>query len=204
MLDISFIKNPPFIKAKNYYTGRSKPVELIIIHTMEAPEKGTTAESVAKYFRDSGVKASAHYCIDNDSIVQCVWDNNTAWHCKNANSNSIGLEHAGYAAQTKKDWEDEFSLAMLDNSAQLCAYLCEKFNIPVQKAEFKSAGDPTVLKKGICGHVEVPAHGSHWDPGPEFPWDKYLSMVNEYLNGKTGAESISGKDKDSPGAAIRT
>lgn len=183
MLDQSIIDNPPFVRAKNYYAGRNKKVQLIVLHTMEAPEKGTTAESVAQYFKTSGVKASAHYCIDNNSVVQCVYDKDTAWACRNANSNGVQIEHAGYAKQNTEDWMDEYSKSMLEISAQIAAYLCNKFNIPVRRAEFAGANDPTVIKTGLCGHADVPLHGSHWDPGPDFPWDYYLEQVKKFLVG---------------------
>jgi N-acetyl-anhydromuramyl-L-alanine amidase AmpD len=183
MLDQKIINNPPFIKAKNFYKGRKKKVQLIVLHTMEAPEKGETAEAVAKYFRDSGVKASAHYCVDNNSIVQCVWDRDTAWACKNANSNGVQIEHAGYAKQVEKEWMDDYSKEMLEISAQICAYLCNKFNIPVRRAKFAGKNDPTVIQTGICGHADVPLHGSHWDPGTSFPWDYYFERVKFYLVG---------------------
>lgn len=181
MLDQKIIENPPFVKAKNYYPSRTKKVQLIVLHTMEAPEKGTTAESVAQYFKTSGVKASAHYCVDNNSIIQCVYDSDTAWACKNANSNGIHIEHAGYAKQNTEDWMDEYSKAMLEISAQECALMCKKFDIPVQKAVFKSDSDYTVVKPGICGHADVPLHGSHWDPGTEFPWEYYFELVRKFM-----------------------
>jgi N-acetyl-anhydromuramyl-L-alanine amidase AmpD len=176
-----FNTNPQFIKAKYFNKGRVKPLELIVIHTMEAPEKGTTAESVGKYFQNIGVKASTHYGVDNDSVVQYVYDSNTAFGCKNANANGVHIEHAGYADQNAADWSDEYSQAMLKKSAQIAAYLCEKFNIPVQKAVFKSESDPTVIKRGFCGHADVPLHGSHYDPGKNFPWPLYLRLVKEEL-----------------------
>lgn len=181
MLEKILIENPPFIRAKHFRKGRIKPVELIVIHTMEAPEKGSTAENIANYFKRGERVASAHYCIDNDSLVQCVYDSNTAYACKNANSNGVQLEHAGFAKQTADDWNDEFSKSMLEISAQISAYLCNKFNIPIQKAEFKSANDSKVLKKGFCGHADVPNHGSHWDPGTSFPMEEYLEKVKKFF-----------------------
>jgi len=173
--------DPKFVQAKYFRKGRIKPVELIVIHTMEAPEKGETAENIANYFKTIDRPASAHYCIDENSIVQCVYDSNTAYHCKNANANGIGLEHAGYAKQTVEDWADEKSVAILKISAQISAYLCNKFNIPVQMAEFAGKYDFTVIKKGFCGHADVPLHGSHYDPGTNFPWGLYLEMVQEEI-----------------------
>lgn len=176
------IEDPEFIKAKYFYKGRDAKVELIVIHTMEAAEKSSTAERVGRYFQNPGVAASTHYGCDDDTVVQYVYDSNTAYGCRNANKNGLHIEHAGYAKQDAGDWGDEFSQKMLHNSAQIAAYLCNKFNIPIQRAEFKSANDPTVVKKGFCGHADVPKHGSHWDPGKDFPWGQYLELVKYYYD----------------------
>ena len=180
-LDNKIIDNPPFIKSPNYYNSRLKEVELIVIHTMESGEKGNTAEAVAKnWFGVKESRVSAHYCIDNNSVVQCVYDSHTAWHCKNANSNGIGIELAGTANQTKDQWNDEYSNSQLEICAQICAYLSHKFKIPVRKAEFVK-GSSQVLRPGFVGHVDVPFHGSHYDPGKNFPWDKLFTLTNKCL-----------------------
>lgn len=170
----------PFVQAKNYTKGRIKPVELIVLHSMEAPEKGSTAENVAHYFATSA-PASAHYCVDNDSVIQCVRDEDTAWQCKNANANGLGIEHGGYARQSADEWLDDYSKAMIELSARLAAGLCKKFNIPAFRAVFVGPSNPKVIKPGFCMHREVPLHGSHTDPGPNFPIDYYLSRVRVYL-----------------------
>lgn len=172
----------PFIQAKHYRKGRVKPIQLIVIHSMEAPEKGETAENVARYFSTTDVEASAHLCVDNNSIVQCVSLEDTAFHCKNANGNGIGVEHAGYARQTREEWLDEYGIAMLDLSAKLCAELCEKYSIPASVAVFAGLDNPAVVKGGFCGHGSVPLHGTHSDPGDGFPWDHFLERVVFYLN----------------------
>ena len=43
----------PFVQARNYTRGRSNAIDLLVIHTMEAPEKPTTAENVANWFAGS-------------------------------------------------------------------------------------------------------------------------------------------------------
>lgn len=178
-----FNTDPKFIKAKYFRKGRNgvEP-NLIVIHTMESPEKGSTAENVGHYFQQPSNPASTHYGVDTDSVVQYVYDSNTAYGCKNANSNGVHIEHAGYADQKAIDWQDENSQKILRMSAQIAAYLCRKFDIPVQRAVFASKTDPKVIKKGFCGHADVPLHGSHYDPGKEFPWEQYFGYVNEVLS----------------------
>lgn len=171
----------PLLQARHFRKGRIKPVELIVIHSMEAPEKGSTAENIARYFQTIERPASAHLCIDNDSIVQCVRFTDTAYHCKNANANGVGIEHAGYARQTEKEWLDEYGIAMLELSAQAAAKLCRQFKIPAMRAAFRSSSNSAVVQRGFCGHADVPSHGSHWDPGKGFPWGYYLERVRHYL-----------------------
>lgn len=172
----------PFVPAKNYTKGpRRKGIDLIVIHTMEAPQKGNTAENIANWFAGATApQASAHYCVDNDSIVQCVMDDDIAWHAPGANHNGIGIEHAGYAKQDPKAWGNDYNQAMLTLSARLTAYLCQKYEIPILRLtvpELKAGG------RGICGHVDCTnAFGAgigHWDPGNFFPYDEYLGWVRD-------------------------
>src|ERR1051325_12198787 len=113
----------PFRQARNYTKGRIRPVELIVIHSAECAKVTKAAEGVANYFAISA-PASAHYTVDVDSIVQSVKTSDTAWQCKNANANGIGIEHAGYAKQTREEWLDDYGQSMLDLSAKLVAALC--------------------------------------------------------------------------------
>lgn len=175
----------PFIQAKHadlFYPKRQTPT-LIVIHTMENPEKPYQAESVALWFagraKAPAPVASAHYNVDEDSIVQSVRDTDRAWHAGPVNGFSIGIEHAGYAKQTTSDWFDAPSQAILWRSARLASKLCKRYNIPIQRATEESIANKTA--RGFCGHVDVSKafkhKGGHWDPGPNFPYDHYLELV---------------------------
>jgi N-acetyl-anhydromuramyl-L-alanine amidase AmpD len=171
----------PFVEARHYLRGAPRRrVDLIVLHCMEAPEKSNRAEACARYFAslpDAGPKASAHFTVDNDSIVQCVRDEFVAYHAPGANHNGIGIEHAGYAKQSREEWLDDFGLAMLQRSAGLAARLCRRWNIPVTLVL------PTGLRigqRGITTHAYVSeafGRSKHWDPGPSFPLDRYLNWV---------------------------
>lgn len=172
-----------FIQARNYTKGpRTKgAIRLIVIHDMEAPETKNTAENVARWFAGSTApQASAHYCCDNDSTVQCVRDADIAWHAPGANANGIGIELSGYAKQTRTDWLDPYSKQMLDTQViPLVAQLCKLYSIP---AVWLLPSQVKAGKKGICGHIDVTRafperHGSHTDPGPGFPRDYLIKSV---------------------------
>lgn len=165
-----------FKQARNYTKGPRADIRWIVIHSMEAAEASTTAENVASWFASTAAPgASAHFCIDDNSIVQCVKEDDIAWHAKGGNKYGIGLEHAGYAKQTQAQWLDAFSKQMLQRSAALTADICKRRNIPLTflNAEALKRGD-----KGVTTHKEITkafaVAGGHIDPGPNFPMDQYL------------------------------
>lgn len=172
-----------FRQAAHYTKGRTKPIRLVVIHDMEAPETGTTAESVANMFADpNGRQASAHLCCDDNSIVRCVHDADTAWHAPGANNDGLGIEHAGYAKQTTTDWLDTYGRAMIERSAAAVALWCKAYSIPPVRLTVAQVKDGKT--KGLCGHVDVTNafhQSTHTDPGPNFPWDYYLTRLKAHL-----------------------
>lgn len=172
----------PFVQARNFTRGRSNAIDVLVIHTMESPEKPDTAESVAQWFAGATApQASAHYCIDENSIVQCVHDDDVAWHAPGANHNGLGFEHAGRAAQTTKDWNDAYSQAMLERSAKLVAQKCVEHHIP---AVWLRPADLRAGKRGITGHADVSDafhRSDHHDPGTSFPIEAYLARVKAHM-----------------------
>ena len=114
-----------------YTAANGRPVDLVVFHTMECPEDSSRAEWCATYLRDSNRTASAHFYLDDDSIVQGVDVKHVAWAAPGGNRQGIQLEHAGYAAQNPTQWDDDYSRRMLDLSARLTAWLCTTHRIPV-------------------------------------------------------------------------
>jgi hypothetical protein len=180
--DLGFI---PFVQAKSYTAiyPKTRFIRVITIHTMENPEKPEAAENVALWFAGktayAAPAASAHYCVDLDSTVQCVRDMDIAWHAPGVNNDGIGIEHSGYASQTPQEWDDAPSRMILWRSAKLTARLCSLYGIPFVKL---SSDDLLAGKRGIIGHVDAtkayPGPGrTHYDPGPNFPWTRYLELV---------------------------
>ena len=167
-----------FVQARNYYRGRRKSVRLIVIHTMETPQKPGTALSVARWFAGPDAPiASAHYCFDDAETVQCVREEDTAWHAPGVNSESVGFEHSGSAALRHAGWVDRYSQLVLTRSARQAAITAARHRIPLVHLtnEQLAAGAP-----GFVGHIqvtEVYKQGDHTDPGPEYPWDAYLKLV---------------------------
>jgi N-acetyl-anhydromuramyl-L-alanine amidase AmpD len=170
----------PFIEARHYLRTPRHPRH-IVLHSMEAPEASSRAEACAQYFARGERIVSAHYCVDSDSAVQCVDDHWIAYHAAGANQSGIGIEHAGYARQSSKEWLDDFGRRMLSLSIQLAARLCRQWNIP---AVYVSASDLRLRKPGITTHAEVSlafGKSDHHDPGPGFPTAWYTGRVSALL-----------------------
>jgi len=173
----------PFVQARWFHSGRiGHGIKLICIHTAECPLKPGAEQGVAHYFKVTERQASAHFTVGPTGVVQSVKIADTAWAAKNANSNGVHIEHTGYAAFTPADWDMPEAKAMLELSAQLVASLCKELEIPARRVEFAGTDNPSVLVSGLCGHRDVPLHGSHSDPGLNFPWATYLERVSFYLD----------------------
>jgi hypothetical protein len=170
-----------FLQARNYRTGGNLPINRVVIHDMEHPEVPGTAKNVAAWFAGpTAPQASAHYNLDSLEIWGSVHEEDTAWHAP-PNQHSIGLEHAGFAAQTVADWSDPYSEAMLRLSARLTADLCKRHSLP---AVFVPAADLLAGHRGITTHAEVSKawhQTDHTDPGPNFPMAHYLNLVIEAM-----------------------
>lgn len=169
----------------HYYEGRNADLRLIVIHTMEAPEGPQTAENIAAYFASGAVVASAHACVDQDSVVVCLPPTATAFAAPGANADGYQIEHAGYASQDGAGWNDEESQSMLKLSAAHAREIALAAGIPLKhltNAEL-AAGEA-----GFVGHNQVSdvyKRSDHWDPGPQFPWAQYMALVN---NGEAETE----------------
>jgi len=172
-----------FIQSRNYNKAHRSDIRLVVIHTMENPEKPGTARQVAQWFASlAAPKASAHACIDNQEVILCVHEEDVAWAAPGANRDGYHIEHAGRAAQDDAGWHDEYSRAMLRLSAVHAAEGCQRYDIPAVKltVEEGRAGKA----KGFGGHVDVTfafRKSTHTDPGKSFPWDEYLAMVRECM-----------------------
>ena len=162
----------------HYYEGRERPLRLIVIHTMEAPEAPTTAENIAVYFASGAVVASAHACVDQDSIVICLPPSDTAFAAPGANADGYQIEHAGYASQTGAGWADAESQSMLRISAAHARSIALAAGIPLRHL---TDDELAAGAAGFVGHDQVSRvyrRSDHWDPGPSFPWAQYMVLVN--------------------------
>lgn len=154
---------------------------MVVIHDMEAPETNNTAENVARYFQDPDYPSSAHICVDNNSIVQCVRDSHIAFAAPGCNLDGIQIELAGWGKQTREQWLDFYGIGLLALASDAVAQYCIKYRIPpthLTNTQLKAG------KMGIVGHYQVSQvykKSNHTDPGNGFPWQYFITSVSNFI-----------------------
>lgn len=179
-----------FVQAKGYTRGRPDGRPLWIVwHTMEVDELPDRAENTAAYFANpgDGREVSSHYCVDSNSAVQCVDEDDTAWTVGNraGNNRGINFELAGRAAQTRAQWTDDYSRRLLAVAAPIAAHAMKRWHIPNR---WCTQADLKALRPGHTTHNALRiAYGgtTHTDPGPGFPTDLVMQLVGHILEGDT-------------------
>ena len=143
-------------------------IDYIVIHDTEA-SYDTTLQLV-----QDPTYVSWNYSIRSSDghVAQHLDAKDVGFHAGNwyVNTHSIGVEHEGFAAQGAT-WYTE---AMYQSSAKLVGYLAHKYSVKLDRAH-------------IIGHDQVPGilpanvRGMHWDPGPYWDWEHYMSLVGAPL-----------------------
>jgi len=119
----------------NYGSVRQSPVEYLVIHYTAVP--GDTAENNGRYFAREKTGTSAHYFVDETSVVRSVPEGYTAWHCGAnyyrhpacRNGNSIGIE----ICTKGKNGTYWFAPQAVERAQALARTLMEKYNIPTER-----------------------------------------------------------------------
>ena len=179
----------PFVPSPHVTRTGGRTIDLIVLHTMEAAEGNGAALSCARWFQNPRSRLSAHYCVDATAVIQCVRDEDVAWHAPGANHDGLGIELAGRASQSRREWADRYSTAVLENAAALAAGLCRAHAIP---ALWLWPPHLRAGRRGVTSHAAVSeafGRSSHTDPGAGFPIERYLVLVREQL-GRDGRSRV--------------
>jgi N-acetyl-anhydromuramyl-L-alanine amidase AmpD len=150
-------------------------IAMIIVHTCEGSYVGCWS-----WLSSTASGVSAHYVIDEDGseISHLVAEPMRAWHigarydCSlnrgrrcdladvQSNHFTVGIEHAGFAAQTS------FPTRQIDVSARLTCAITQRHDIPRDNQH-------------IVAHGQLQPW-NRTDPGPNWPWVRYLALTQRY------------------------
>jgi N-acetyl-anhydromuramyl-L-alanine amidase AmpD len=168
---------PPYLGPPAHSSGtNNKPINRVVIHCTVSPCQPGGARDIARYFRSPSAGGSAHYVVDPTEAIQGAWDSVVCWHSP-PNSHSLGVELCDPMTGSDARWGDNNHQSMIKRAAVLVAQLCLAYQVPITRL---SVSELQAGKRGICGHVDVSQawkQSTHWDPGPGFPWDQFMTYV---------------------------
>lgn len=190
---------------QNGYASANRPadgtdIRYIIIHDTEENYRNTV-----RLFTDPNTCCTANYVVDGadgaafPTVSQFVFNHDIAYQAGNHyyNDHGIGIEHIGYGAYPAM----MYTPAMYDASAQLVAYLCWKYAIPLDRAH-------------ILGHGNLPGpttqyqHLQHYDPAQSWDWPYFMARVGDFYAQWSGNAAPPASQLDAqyltPRASIRT
>jgi hypothetical protein len=161
------------IATSNYSSRNGQRVIWVAIHTTE----GIMDARDLGYYWQRINSASSHAGCDNAKTVTYVDPVYASWTLLNGNSRSVNMEICGWARWTRDEWLGP-QRGRLVQAANWARQMCDRFGIP--KRHIGATGVARG-EAGIIGHVDYTngaKDGTHWDPGPGFPWDVFINLVN--------------------------
>lgn len=167
----AYALDPPQPDPYNYgdYDKANRPNDLkiysIVIHDTEESYADTIAT-----FTNPAAYVSANYVIQSSTgdVTEMVRPNDVAWSVGNwyYNTHSISIENEGFAAQGAT-W---YTNAMYRSDALLVRYLAHRYGVPLDRAHI-------VGHDNVGGPTNSGNAAQHWDPGPFWNWNYFMSLV---------------------------
>jgi len=162
----------PFIQGKNRYGTSTKYAIAIHCTANTAPARNEASYATR---RTDGV--SAHFFVDHAEVIQSLDTADVAGHAGSwqGNQYSIAVEITGLTSWSRQRWLDSVAW---DKLGAVLAAVARHHNIPpVRVTVEQMKANPQV--RGAYDHNQMRlAWGGtdHTDPGPNFPWDRLLSV----------------------------
>lgn len=184
----------PYMPARAHGGSFTLPCHIRVIHSTEGPMSRGNARGLAGPNWFGGpAGTSAHDIFDPGEGVVMVPAGTIAYHVGPAgNGRTRGSEHCGKVANTRDQWLSADGLEMLTRSARYNAAAAKRDGVLPRWLTLTQLRN---REPGFCTHNDVRlALGgtTHSDPGPNFPYDVYMQLVQQFYNGTTPApEEIS-------------
>lgn len=172
------------------YPKRTARIDLIVVHTTESAfdliGEDTGAEGVARFQSTTERPSSYHQICDRDSTVLCLPDEAVAFGVVGYNSRALSVSLAMRAA----DWTDPAKARAaeptLRRTAAVVAEWCRAHDVPVALITKAQADDG---RRGITSHGRLDP-GRRSDPGADFPWNLFSTLVRAALGTPTSLPSL--------------
>ena len=202
-MDIKFKAADP----SNHYAGRDgNAIRYIVLHY--TANNGDTAQNNADYFAGANRRASAHYFVDENEVVQSVRDTDAAWHCGGSiesdhhplrgictNRNTLGDEMCSDIVGGKY----VITAQTVDLAVQLVRQLMAKYRIPIDRVvrhydvTGKACPEPWVRDESLWRKFKARLTAPV-EPEPKKEDDEVVEKKKVLLNGKTYECDVITKD----------
>lgn len=178
-----------FVHGDRYGNLRPMPPAFVVIHTTEGSEGPSAAEGLASVLgrpgdrtTSSGSRYGSSYHAIADTFPHVI--RATAWPrvafaAAGGNTQGLHIVIPGKAGQTRAEWLDAVSRSAIRTVAAFLVDVAGLYGIPLRHlsdAELAAGG------RGYVDHAAVSRvwkQSSHWDCGPNFPWDVLASDISE-------------------------
>jgi len=163
----------------------------ITIHTAEGPTDefpaqpdldAGSAQDLLTFF-EGKTDRSCHAIADDDVLLDNLVDYaRAAWTLRAGNPRSDNLEMCGLASWSRAEWLTH--TGMLRNAARWVADRLKARGMPVHRVTVAECSARSA--RGYMDHntyTVATGDGTHWDCGPNFPWDVFGGYVTEAFNG---------------------
>jgi N-acetylmuramoyl-L-alanine amidase CwlA len=197
--------SPNYTAANNsvVYYGVPRSFKHIVLHWWGDPKDKPTLSGTVNYLKTPASQVSAHYVVSEKEIVQLVEEENIAWHAKQANPISIGIEIDPRLTDTT-----------YETVAWLVRDICNRRKLPIDTntlkghREFVATACPGILdisrvislaKAGMDLKIDIPSDVEEKYKLKEFSWySKYWTWDEFILDSiKTHQKYDALKDKNS-------
>lgn len=181
--------NTSLMSTHNCNVKSSRTITNIVLHY--TGNKGPdTAKNNAAYFKTTKTQASAHYCVDDANIYQCIELKNVAWHCGGStyyhtcrNATAIGIEMCCTAGNYK------VGTKAIENAAQLTAALCIELGVPA------SSVSTFVIRHYDVTHKSCPAQMAG---NNSVAWGSFIARVAQIIKDSQTVEESVVEDEVAP------
>lgn len=150
----------------------------IVIHWTANTSKGANAMANRNYFNSTKRAASAHYIVDDESIIRCIPDEEVAYHvgAKKYTTGGIKIKEANYSpnffligiemcVNSDGDWNKTYK-----NTIELAAYLLKKYDMNIEN---------------LYRHFDITGKDCPKMMLDSGEWDNFKKEVCKIMNGVT-------------------
>jgi hypothetical protein len=170
----------------------------ITIHTAEGPTDefpsrpdldAGSADDLLRFFKGKTDRSCHAICDDDKILDNLVPYERAAWTLRNGNNYSDNLEMCGLASWTRIQWLAHDG--MLRNAATWIVRRLKARQIAPRRLTVQQVGARSA--RGYIDHntyTQATHDGTHWDVGPNFPWDVLGNYVNSFFAGDNGDDDM--------------